>query len=137
MTYDTIYEKFLDLCGYDCSDLPQTDEMRYRLINNGVGLYNNKARKYSDILQGRVKCDNATETINVELDEVDLLILVYFMCSITASNKYLEFTSLWSTVAHETGLSDYNTQCKAKEGAVKFFNQQIDMLIDDSISTFN
>ena len=68
MDYNDIYEKFLDLCGYDYTELPQTDELRYRLINNGVGLYNSKAKKYPDVLQGGIKCDNSTETINKYLN---------------------------------------------------------------------
>lgn len=137
MNYDLIYEKFSDLCGYDYSELPQNDEMRYRLINNGVALYNSKAKKYSDILQGGVTCDDGTETINKELHEVDLLIVAYFMSHITASNKYMEYTALWSTMANETGIKDYKAQCQAKESAILYFKNKIEELIDDEISTFD
>lgn len=137
MSYDEIYEKFLDLCGYDISELPQEDVLIYRLINNGVGLYNRKAKKYSDILQGDVVCDNETETINKKLNEVDLLILAYFMCFITASNKYLEYTSLWGTVANETGIKDYKSNCASKKDAINYFENQIKSLIEDEIVSFN
>ena len=137
MDYNDIYEKFLDLCGYDYTELPQTDELRYRLINNGVGLYNSKAKKYPDVLQGGIKCDNSTETINKYLNETDLLVLVYFMCFITASNKYMEYTSLWGTVANETGLKDYKANCSAKKSAVDYFKKQIDTLIEDEIISFD
>ena len=32
MDYNDIYEKFLDLCGYDYTELPQTDELRNNLM---------------------------------------------------------------------------------------------------------
>lgn len=137
MDYNEIYAKFLDLCGYDYDELPPTDELRYRLINNGVALYNSKAKKYNDILKGGVKCDNSTETIDKELDEIDLLVLVYFMCYITASNKYMEYTSLWSPVSNESGLKDYKSNCSAKKSAVEYFKNQITTLIEDEIVTFD
>lgn len=137
MTYDIIYEKFCSLSGYNVSELPQTDELRYRLINNGVALYNSKARKYCDILQGGVICDDSTELVNIELEELDLQVLAYFMAFITASNKYTDFTALWDTMANETGLKDYKSQCSVKEGTVKFFKSQIENLIEDEISTFD
>lgn len=137
MDYNTIYEKFISLSGYDYSELPKTDELRYILINNGVALYNSKAKKYSDILQGGVVCDDDSETINKDLKELDLMILGYFMAFITASNKYAEYTAVWDTMANETGLKDYKAQCSAKESMVKYFRNQIDTLIDDEIDTFD
>lgn len=137
MDYNEIYEKFLDLCGYDYAELPQDDESIYKLIKNGVALYNNRAKKYPDILQGKVKCDNETETIDVELPETDLLVLVYFMCFIVASNKYTEYTSLWGTIANETGLKDYKSNCLAKQQAVDYFKNQINTLIEDEIISFD
>lgn len=137
MDYNVIYDKFLNLSGYDYAELPQDDESIYRLINNGVALYNSKAKKYPDILQGKVKCDNLNETLDVELEETDLLVLVYFMCFIVASNKYTEYTSLWGTIANETGLKDYKSNCSAKKEAMDYFKNQIDSLIEDEIISFN
>lgn len=137
MDYNIIYEKFLSLCGYDYSDLPQSDVLIHRLINNGVALYNSKAKKYTDILEGKVVCDDNTETINKELGETDLLILVYLMCEIVATNKYMEYTSLWGTVAHETGIKEYKAQCSARESAINRFKNQVTMLIEDEITTFD
>lgn len=137
MDYDLIYEKFLDLCGYDYAELPQTDAMRYRLIHNGVDLYNQKAKKYEGRLQGNVICDDDTESINVKLTSTELMILAYFMCKIIATTKYTEFTSLYGVVANEMGLKDYKAQCTARENTINYFNKQIDNLIEDEIDTFN
>lgn len=137
MTYDTIYDKFVFLSGYDYSELPQTDELRYRLINNGVALYNSKARKHSDILQGGIACDDDSETINIELNELDLMLVGYFMAFLIAQQKYIEYTSLWATFANETGIKDYKAQCSSREGTIKRFEDKIESLIEDEICTFD
>lgn len=136
MDYDVIYEKFLDLCGYDYAELPQTDALRYRLINNGVDLYNQKAKKYESRLQGNIICDDDTESINKKLTSTELMILAYFMCKIIATTKYTEFTSLYGVVASEMGLKDYKAQCTARESTISYYEKQINNLVEDEIDSF-
>lgn len=107
------------------------------LLIMGLPYITVRQKKYPDILQGKVKCDNLNETLDVELEETDLLVLVYFMCFIVASNKYTEYTSLWGTIANETGLKDYKSNCSAKKEAMDYFKNQIDSLIEDEIISFN
>lgn len=136
MDYDVIYQKFLDLCGYDNSELPQSDVMRYRLIHNGVDAYNQKAKKHDGRLQTNVQCDDDTETINKKLTSTELMVLAYIMSSITASTKYNEFVSLWGVMANELGIKDYKAQCTAREYTIKYFEDKVSALVEDEIDTF-
>lgn len=136
MDYDVIYEKFLVLCGYDYAELPQTDEMRYRLIQNGVDMYNQRVKKHGQRFQGNIMCDDDTETIDTKLTSTELDILAYCMCKIVATTKYVEFTSLYGVVASEMGLKDYKAQCTGREYTINYFSQQIDKHIEDEIDSF-
>lgn len=137
MDYDVIYIKFLSLCGYDYTELPQTDEMRYLLIHNGVDMYNQRVKKYDNRLQGNVQYDDNTETLNKELNSIELDILAYCMCKVVATSKYVEFTSLYGVISSEMGLKDYKAQCTAREYTINYFSGQIDKLLEDEIDSFN
>lgn len=137
MDYNEIYKSFLDNSGYDYSDLPQIDELRYSLIRNAISLYNAKAKKYPEILGTKIIANDKNETINRELNDTQLLVLVYMMCYITARKIYTEYTALWDTVANETGVKDYNSNCKAKKSAMENFKSMIDDIIEDEIVDFD
>lgn len=136
MDYSEIYERFLDLCGYDYDELPQTDALRYRLIQNGVSAYNQKAKKYSGRLTGDVQCMDDMEALNKPLTSTELDILCYMMCKILAMNKYTEFTSLYGTFCNEMGLKDYKAQVDGRQYTIKYYESEIDRLIEDEIDTF-
>lgn len=136
MSYDEIYEKFLDLCGYDNDELPQIDELRYRLIRNGVAKYNQQAKKYDSRFKTNIVCDDTTESIDKDLNETELTILAYAMCGIVAHTKYMEFVSLYGVVASEMGLKDYKAQCSAREYMINFYKEQMEKTIEDEIDSF-
>lgn len=136
-SYDELWETFLQVCGYDYSEIPQTDERRYILIKNTVRLYNQKAKKYEGRIQGKIKADDDMEELNVSLTDTEILIFSYLMSSLFATNKYTEFTSVWGVFAKETGMKYYKDQCNAREYTINKFEREAERLIEDEIDTFS
>ena len=137
MTFDTIWEKVINVSGYDNSELPQTDNQIHQVINLGIDLYNKYANKYEGRLQGIIDYDNDSESINLELDSTNLLILSYLIASVIASNKVSEFVDVWSVFAKEAGITNYNAQVKARQERQHEFENKAISLIEDLIDSFD
>lgn len=135
-SYNEIWETFLQICGYDSSEIPQTDARRYILIQNGIKLYNQKANKYENRIQSNLIGDNVLEQVNKKLSDVEILILANIIASVITKNKYTEFTSVWGVFAKETGFKDYRVQCQAREYTIQMFENEVDRLIEDEIDSF-
>ena len=136
LTFDTIWEKVINVSGYNNSELPQTDNQIHQVINLGIDLYNKYANKYEGRLQGIIDYDNDSESINLELDSTNLLILSYLIASVMASNKVSEFTDVWGTFAKEAGITNYNAQVNARQERQHEFENKAISLIEDLIDTF-
>ena len=136
LTFDTIWEKVINVSGYNNSELPQTDNQIHQVINLGIDLYNKYANKYEGRLQGIIDYDNDSESINLELDSTNLLILSYLIASVIASNKVSEFTDVWGTFAKEAGITNYNAQVNARQERQHEFENKAISLIEDLIDTF-
>ena len=137
LTFDTIWEKVINVSGYNNSELPQTDNQIHQVINLGIDLYNKYANKYEGRLQGIIDYDNDSESINLELDSTNLLILSYLIASVIASNKVSEFTDVWSVFAKEAGITNYNAQVKARQERQHEFENKAISLIEDLIDSFD
>lgn len=137
MDYDTIWENFILICGYNYKDLPQTDEERYILIENGVSVYNQKTRKYYDRVKTGLVANRDTETINCNLSGDEFLLLLYCMCSVLATNKLSEFVSVWNTTANESGLKDYKAQVSARQNNVSLFEEKISTILEDNVDSIS
>lgn len=137
LTFDTIWEKVINVSGYDNSELPQTDNQIHQVINLGIDLYNKYANKYEGRLQGIIDYDNDSESINLELDSTNLLILSYLIASVIASNKVSEFVDVWSVFAKEAGITNYNAQVKARQERQHEFENKAISLIEDLIDSFD
>ena len=135
-TYDDIWETFLTICGYDYSELPQEDIKIYLLIKSGLRVYNQLADKYENRIQGNLEMNDASETLNIKLEDTEMLIFVNLMASVFAYNKYTEFTSVWSTFTKETSITNYRAQCQAREYTVQCFKDEATRLIEDEIDSF-
>ena len=136
LTFDTIWEKVINVSGYNNSELPQTDNQIHHVISLGIDLYNKYANKYEGRLQGIIDYDNDSESINLELDSTNLLILSYLIASVIASNKVSEFTDVWGTFAKEAGITNYNAQVNARQERQHEFENKAISLIEDLIDTF-
>ena len=137
LTFDTIWEKVINVSGYDNSELPQTDNQIHQVINLGIDLYNKYANKYEGRLKGIIDYDNDSESINLELDSTNLLILSYLIASVIASNKVSEFVDVWSVFAKEAGITNYNAQVKARQERQHEFENKAISLIEDLIDSFD
>ena len=137
LTFDTIWEKVINVSGYDNSELPQTDNQIHQVINLGIDLYNKYANKYEGRLQGIIDYNNDSESINLELDSTNLLILSYLIASVIASNKVSEFVDVWSVFAKEAGITNYNAQVKARQERQHEFENKAISLIEDLIDSFD
>ena len=137
LTFDTIWEKVINVSGYDNSELPQTDNQIHQVINLGIDLYNKYANKYEGRLQGIIDYDNDSESINLELNSTNLLILSYLIASVIASNKVSEFVDVWSVFAKEAGITNYNAQVKARQERQHEFENKAISLIEDLIDSFD
>ena len=135
-TYDNIWETFLTICGYDSSELPKEDSKIYLLIKSGLRLYNQLADKYENRIQGNLEMNDTSETLNIELEDTEILIFVNLMASVFAYNKYTEFTSIWSVFTKETSITSYKAQCQAREYTVQCFKDEATRLIEDEIDSF-
>lgn len=135
-TYDEIFQCFLDNCGHDFDDIPQSDELRYRMIRNSIKLYNQKAKKYSSRMQGDVECNDEFENINKRLTDTEMLILSNIIAYVLTKNKLAEFSSIYSVFAKELGINNYNAQVKARESVILSYKKEIDRLIEDEIDSF-
>ena len=137
LTFDTIWEKVINVSGYDNSELPQTDNQIHQVINLGIDLYNKYANKYEGRLQGIIDYDNDSESINLELDSTNLLILSYLIASVIASNKVSEFVDVWSVFAKEAGITNYNAQVKARQERQHEFENKAISVIEDVRDSFD
>lgn len=136
-SYDDIWECFLENCGYDSSEIPQTDERRYSMIRNAVSYYNQKAKKYEGRITGNLKCDDTMEELDKMLNFTELLILGFTLGYILCRNKLVEFTSVYGTFAKEMGFKDYKAQLDGRQREVKRYEEEILRLIEDEIDSFN
>lgn len=135
--YDEIFECFLENCGYDRSEIPQSDDRRYSMIRNSVSLYNQKAKKYEGRIQGDIICDDFMESLNKKLTSTELLILANILASVFCKSKLTEFTSIYGVFAKEMGFKDYKAQVSARESDVKRYEDEVSRLIEDEIDSFN
>lgn len=136
-SYDEIWECFLENCGYDYSEIPQTDERRYSMIKNAISYYNQKAKKYEGRITGNIICDDIMETLNKKINSIELLIMANILGYILCKNKLVEFTSVYGTFAKEMGFKDYKAQLDGRQMEVKRYEDEVSRLIEDEIDTFN
>lgn len=136
MSYDTIWETFKIISGYNDSDLPQEENVIYATIHSGIYLYNQQQKKYPNRLLHKITYDDGIECIDIELSEECLLVLCYFIASVVANNELNEFTSVWGVFAKEAGISNIKAQTDAKTEKRKFFENQAERIIEDLIDSF-
>lgn len=136
MSYDTIWETFKSISGYNDSDLPQDESVIYSTIHSGIYLYNQKQKKYPNRLLNKITYNDAIECIDIDLDEQCLLILCYLIASVVANNELNEFTSVWGVFAKEAGISNIKSQTDAKTEKRRFFEGKAEKIIEDLIDSF-
>jgi hypothetical protein len=121
-SYDQVWQTFLNNCKVSDIDLPQTPEKIYETIRNGVMHFNNRLRE-------EVVCDDINETLDKELSNDLLLVLVHYIRLIFLINQKTYFESLWQPFSKDVGLKNFGTQLKSLETSVKEQQRTIDSLI--------
>lgn len=131
-----VWKEFRIICGYDSSEIPQNDEEIYGYCESAVKKYNQLAKKYVNRIQGDLKIDVNAEILNKNLSETEVMILANLIAERFTYNKYVEFTSVWSVFAKETGIQNYQSQCKAREYTIQSYKNEVERLILDQIDSF-
>ncbi|MFF3149205.1 hypothetical protein ACFVRU_47750, partial [Streptomyces sp. NPDC057927] len=96
ISYDTIWETFLENYKVEDADLPQCNEDIYKDIANAVLLFNNRMRT-------NCKCDDSSECVyGLETDD-NLLILCQYLKLVFLKNNETYYGALMQPFASDVG----------------------------------
>lgn len=126
-TYDTIWRCFYDFSGVEKSSLPQTDDGKYILINNGCMHYNTLIDKG----ETKIKCDDYMENINMVLDDDRLLLLAYCMKYRFLENEDVRFKQMWQPFSNDVGQKFYREQISGRKETLDNTKAEITRLLNN------
>lgn len=132
ISYDTIWECFVDNCGVDQNTLPKTNEGKYILIKNGIRHYN----KNVDEDEAQLIGTNETESVNLNLDNTRLLLLAYCMRYTILENEAIKFEQLWQPFTRDVGQKYYRDQITARNSRLYQTKNEINGLLN-KLDTFS
>jgi len=121
-TYDDVWTSFMENGQFAEIDLPKSDEKIYSTIQNAVKHFNNK-------MGTSYKCDNTTETLNVELTDSQLIILAYFIKIIFRKNQLSSFQSLYQPFQADMGFKNYSAQLNSIKASIEDDEETLRKLI--------
>lgn len=119
--YDDIYKPFKAMTQVSAFSLPNSDEALYALIDNARRIYN--MTLYTNIAQ-----DDATETFNIEMNDLQILLMCRCMRLVTFKNMQTEFTSMISMGSKDSALKDYSAQVEGRGRLVQEEQESINRL---------
>lgn len=128
-SYDTVYQTFLNNCKVSDIDLPQTNEGRYEVIRNALLHFNNRMRT-------RYKADDLLESLDVELNEDEILILAHYIRLIFLINEKTYFESLWQPFTSDVGMKNFSSQNRSLENSIQRQENTIESLIVNAAEDF-
>lgn len=112
-TYDEIFTCFIENCGVDVENLPESDEGKYNMIQNSALHYNVIIDSGDET--GEITCSDESETIDKKLDGTRLLILAYCLRYNVLDNQLVGFEELWHPHQKEYGTKNYREQISARQ----------------------
>mgnify|MGYP000878505341 FL=1 len=121
-SYDTIYNKFLDISKTDNKNLPTTDDGKYGMITTAIDAVNNRIR--TDYTY-----DNELEQVNENLNNDIILLIANYMRLYFLENQKTYYVTMFKPFMKEIGLLHYNTDIKAYETDISLQNGKIDEII--------
>lgn len=141
MNYEELFDLFVCNCGLPNDEIPQDNDEVYRYIKNAVTLYNQKTKKYRDILATPLKANELDETISCNSDnefreDQEGLILVNLLKYTIFDNLSAEFIGLWHTSANETKTDSYKAQADEKRAMAKDSMNEAQRIIEDNVEDF-
>ena len=128
-SYDTIWTTFLENSEMPDNELPKESEQIYPKIQNAILLFNNRMRT-------NVKCDDVTETIDIEMTGDQLVILAHYIKLVFLKNKKLYRETLLNPFQKEIGFKDYTAQINSLRASVTEQEKFIEGLIINQTEDF-
>lgn len=121
-TYDEVYTLFHTITKVDECSLPSTEEGIYLLINSARIMFNRK-------LYDKLEQDNTMETFDRELNDNEVLLMVFCLRLITFMNMFSELSSMISMSTKDTAIKDYKSQSTARRQLIFDEKKNIDNLV--------
>ena len=130
ISYDLIWETFLNNYKAQDIDLPKEDEQKYQYITNAVLLLNNRLRLTAI-------CDNQNENVNgIEVSPDLLLLLAHYIKLIFLRNDLTFYEKLWQPLSSDVGLKNFSTQLKSLSSSIEEQTKLIEQFIFNSMEDF-
>lgn len=126
-TYDDIWISFVDVCQVHPTTLPQTDEGKYILINNGVRYYNSLI----DRNKKQIVCNDMLERINTDLNNDELLLIGYCIKYRFLENELVRYEQVWQPFSSDIGIKFYKDQINARRETLKLTHVEIIRLLNN------
>lgn len=129
ISYDAVWQSFLNNYKASDIDIPQVDEKIYDHIRYAVMLFNNRMRT-------ELICDDASESIIGTSNNDHLLIISHYIRLTFLINDRTYFEKLYQPFSADVGLRNFNTQLNSLKVSIKEQNDFIEKVIFNSMEDF-
>lgn len=130
ITYDVIWETFLNNYRAEDIDLPETDEQIYPYITNAVMFLNNRLR--TDFV-----CDDAQEVVTgTNLNDDVVLLIAHYIKLTFLKNDLTFFEKLWQPLASDVGIKNFRVQLASLTSSIKAQEKMIETFIFNAMEDF-
>ena len=128
-TYDEVWRLFLSVAKMPQHDLPNTDRQIYDLIEHATLLYNNE-------IGTNITTNEVTETFDKILSGDEKLIIAHYIRLMVLQNQLTFFQTTYQPFAKDITMSNFNTQLRTLQNAVRDEEQKILDLLANSEDDF-
>jgi hypothetical protein len=122
-TYDELWTEFITNCKTDDINLPQTDLGKYNAIHSAIREYKNRM---TDTV---LKWDDTTETVNIQLNDNQILIIAHYIRLAFLENEIISFSTTWQPFEKEIGAKNIRDQLSALRMLVEMEKVKIENII--------
>lgn len=130
ITYDLIWETFLNNYKASDIDLPSIEDEIYQYIANAVLLLNNRLRT-------NFTCDDAEEIVIGTNANSDVVLLIAHYIKLTfLKNDLTFFEKLWQPLASDVGIKNFRVQLSSLTSSIESQEKVIEKFIFNSMEDF-
>lgn len=129
LTYDSVWEAFLDNYKVNDYDLPTSDERIYQDIKNAVRMYNNRLRT-------KLVANDDTEAVEGTSCEDALHIIAQYIRLIYLQNQKVLLQSLYQPISQDVGIKNYTSQMNAIQTSILNCKTDIEEFIFNTRESF-
>ena len=130
ITYDEIWETFLNNYKAEPIDLPSTNEQIYQFIANAVLLLNNRLRT-------SYTCDHENEVVNGLDGNADILLLIAHYIKLTfLKNDLTFFEKLWQPLSSDVGIKNFRVQMSSLTSSIEAQEKAIETFIFNAMEDY-